>query len=158
MREEAAQEALQAPQTLTAPILSGGDDAARRRTLRRRAQRARRRVVERLVDRLREELGQDLLAVWLYGSRARGEADPSETDPDRRSDVDLLAIVGPERRAADKVERPYGWTLSLMGYPSAEDFICLEEGKREESVGGSNLETAAKEIAGCFGLGPRASR
>lgn len=30
-----------------------------------------------------------------------------------------------------KVERPYGWTLSLMGYPSAEDFICLEEGRRE---------------------------
>jgi hypothetical protein len=30
-----------------------------------------------------------------------------------------------------KVERPYGWTLGLMGYPSAEDFACLEEGKRD---------------------------
>jgi predicted nucleotidyltransferase len=58
-----------------------------------------RRVVERLVVRLREELGDDLLAVWLYGSRARGEADPSETDPDLRSDVDLIAIVGPGREA-----------------------------------------------------------
>ena len=54
-------------------------------------------MVERIVDRLLEELGADLLAIWLYGSRARGEADPTETDPDRRSDVDLLAIVDPSR-------------------------------------------------------------
>ncbi|MGE5336050.1 MAG: hypothetical protein ACM3JL_01340 [Nitrososphaerota archaeon] len=58
-----------------------------------------RRVVERIVGRLRAELGADLRAVWLYGSRARGEADPTETDPDLRSDVDLLAIVGDSRDA-----------------------------------------------------------
>jgi len=58
-----------------------------------------RRVVGRLLERLRRELDKDLRAVWLYGSRARGEADPSETDPDRRSDVDLLAIVEPSRDA-----------------------------------------------------------
>jgi predicted nucleotidyltransferase len=60
-----------------------------------------RRVVERIVGRLRSEIGSDLLAVWLYGSRARGEADPTETDPDLRSDVDLLAIVGGSRSAED---------------------------------------------------------
>jgi predicted nucleotidyltransferase len=60
-----------------------------------------RRVVERLVGRLRAELGSDLLAVWLYGSRARGEADPAETDPDRRSDVDLIAVIAPGRGASD---------------------------------------------------------
>lgn len=54
-----------------------------------------RRVVERIVARLRERLGVGLRAVWLYGSRARGDADPAETDPDLRSDVDLLAIVAP---------------------------------------------------------------
>jgi len=54
-----------------------------------------RRVVEGIVLSLRRELGDDLLAVWLYGSRARGEADPDETDDDRRSDVDLMAIVDP---------------------------------------------------------------
>jgi predicted nucleotidyltransferase len=54
-----------------------------------------RRVVDRLVARVREKLGADLLAVWLYGSRARREADPDEADPDLRSDVDLLAIVDP---------------------------------------------------------------
>lgn len=58
-----------------------------------------RRVVGRLVALLRRELGDDLLAVWLYGSRARGEADPNETDPDRRSDVDLMAIVDASRDA-----------------------------------------------------------
>ena len=56
-------------------------------------------IIESLLGRLREEVGDDLLAVWLYGSRARAEADPTVTDPDRRSDVDLLAIAegGDER-------------------------------------------------------------
>jgi len=45
-----------------------------------------RRVVERLVGQLREELGDELYAVWLYGSRARGEP------PRPESDVDLLVI------------------------------------------------------------------
>lgn len=61
-------------------------------------------VVERLLGRMRREFRGDLLAVWLYGSRARGDADPGETDPDRRSDVDLLAIVDPSRDA-----REAGW-------------------------------------------------
>lgn len=51
------------------------------------------RVVERIVSSLRRELGDDLLAVWLYGSRARGEADPTETDADRRSDIDMMVVV-----------------------------------------------------------------
>lgn len=54
-----------------------------------------RRVLERLLLSLREELGDDLLAVWLYGSRARGEADLTETHHDRRSDVDLMIVVDP---------------------------------------------------------------
>ena len=66
--------------------------------------------MERLVARLREELGSDLLAVWLYGSRARGEADPNETDPDLRSDVDLLAIVDSSR----DTEAAARWALSMV--------------------------------------------
>lgn len=60
-----------------------------------------RRVLVRLLDALRKRLGDDLLAVWLYGSRARGEADSAETDPDRRSDIDLLAIRDPGRDATE---------------------------------------------------------
>jgi predicted nucleotidyltransferase len=45
------------------------------------------RVLERLVPMLEAEYGDDLHAVWLYGSRARGEP-PSED-----SDVDLLVVV-----------------------------------------------------------------
>lgn len=59
-----------------------------------------RRILRRLVGLLRSELGDDLLAVWLYGSRARGEADPTETDFDRRSDIDMMAIVDSRRDAA----------------------------------------------------------
>ena len=52
-------------------------------------------MVGRLLDWLRAEIGDDLLAVWLFGSRARGEADLSEADPNRRSDVDLMVVVSP---------------------------------------------------------------
>jgi predicted nucleotidyltransferase len=56
-----------------------------------------RRAIGRIVDLLKSELGDDLLAVWLYGSRARGEADPNETHYDRRSDIDMMAILDPSR-------------------------------------------------------------
>jgi len=52
-----------------------------------------RRVVDRLLAALEEELDDRLLAVWLYGSRARGEADLTQTGPDTRSDVDLMVVV-----------------------------------------------------------------
>lgn len=46
-----------------------------------------RRTVRRLLAALEETLGDDLRAVWLYGSRARGE------QPHGESDVDLLVIA-----------------------------------------------------------------
>jgi predicted nucleotidyltransferase len=48
---------------------------------------AEQRVVERLVERLSEELGSNLCAIWLFGSRARGEPPHSE------SDIDLMVLV-----------------------------------------------------------------
>jgi predicted nucleotidyltransferase len=45
-------------------------------------------LLERFVSRLRLRLGHDLNAVWLFGSRARGER------PARNSDVDVLVLVG----------------------------------------------------------------
>lgn len=48
---------------------------------------AERRVLERAVALLDRELGEDLHAVWLYGSRARGE------EPHPESDVDLLVVA-----------------------------------------------------------------
>jgi len=52
-----------------------------------------RRIVERLVSELRDELGKDLRAVWLYGSRARGDAILDHADVDRKSDVDLMVLA-----------------------------------------------------------------
>jgi predicted nucleotidyltransferase len=59
-----------------------------------------RRTVERLVGRLREELAEDLRAVWLYGSRARGE------EPHDESDIDLIVIAdgGHERHGMKAFE------------------------------------------------------
>ncbi len=45
-----------------------------------------RRTVERFASRLDDVLGDDLRALWLYGSRARGTAHPE-------SDIDLLVIA-----------------------------------------------------------------
>ncbi len=53
---------------------------------------AERRVVERVVERLREELGPALHAIWLYGSRARGET------PHPESDVDLMVLADGSRQ------------------------------------------------------------
>ncbi len=44
-------------------------------------------LLERFIQRLRLRLGNDLNAVWLFGSRARGE------QPGRDSDVDVLVLV-----------------------------------------------------------------
>ena len=64
-----------------------------------------RQVVERLVGSLQDELAEDLRAIWLYGSRARGDAEVEETDPDLRSDIDLMVIAdGGRRRYDDKVQ------------------------------------------------------
>ena len=45
-----------------------------------------RQAIKRFASRLDNELGGDLLGLWLYGSRARGTAHPE-------SDVDLLVIA-----------------------------------------------------------------
>jgi predicted nucleotidyltransferase len=45
------------------------------------------RALERFVELLRAEFGDDLRSVWLYGSRARGEP------PKDESDVDVIVIT-----------------------------------------------------------------
>ena len=60
-----------------------------------------------------QELGEELVAVWLYGSRARNEADPGETDPDRRSDIDLMVILNPGRDVAEFSWKAIGKTLDV---------------------------------------------
>jgi predicted nucleotidyltransferase len=52
---------------------------------------AERNTVQRFVAQMDEALGDDLRALWLYGSRARGET------PRPDSDVDLLVIAAGNR-------------------------------------------------------------
>lgn len=79
------------------------------------------RLLEAFVERLQAELGPGLRAVWLYGSRARGEP-PRHED----SDVDLLVLAddasfdteGRVYQVLDAVARELGltdvqWTFSL---------------------------------------------
>jgi predicted nucleotidyltransferase len=44
-------------------------------------------LLERFADELQARLGDDLYAMWLFGSRARGEP------PMEYSDVDVLVLV-----------------------------------------------------------------
>lgn len=56
-------------------------------------------LLERFVQRLTEHWGERLHAVWLFGSRARGEP-PAHED----SDVDVLVLVeDPEWSRKDRV-------------------------------------------------------
>jgi predicted nucleotidyltransferase len=82
-----------------------------------------RRVVERRVELLRAELGPALHAIWLYGSRARGER------PHPEFDIDLMVIAdGGDRRyrmrsieLVDEVARLEGvspvWYSVFVGDP-----------------------------------------
>jgi predicted nucleotidyltransferase len=60
-------------------------------------------LLSRLVDVLHDNYGDDLHAVWLYGSRARGERSHDE------SDVDVLVITRGER--SDKQLIPLTWAV-----------------------------------------------
>lgn len=56
-------------------------------------------LLQRFAERLVERWGERLYAVWLFGSRARGEA-PARED----SDVDLIVLVEDEDwRRKDRV-------------------------------------------------------
>jgi predicted nucleotidyltransferase len=66
-----------------------------------------RRVIERFVALLRDEFGGDVRAVWLYGSRARGEP------PHDESDVDLLVVLAREAWQDQ-------WRAARLAYDAAE--------------------------------------
>ena len=114
---------------------------------------AERRTVERFVAALDGELGEDLRAVWLYGSRARGE----RVQPD--SDVDLMVIAdgGHERyarRAMDlsaeaayaEDESPFTYSVHvydpgwLRGRREIESFFIAEVDRDKLVLAGSDLE------------------
>ena len=81
---------------------------------------AERRTLERLVELLRRELADDLHAVWLYGSRARGE------QLGEGSDVDILVIGEDGERTQELATRLLGeaaeaegvspWSFSVLGW------------------------------------------
>lgn len=58
-----------------------------------------RRVLQRFLELLREDMGDELRAVWLYGSRARGEGEVGE------SDIDLLVLTETGRDDSRRVLR-----------------------------------------------------
>jgi predicted nucleotidyltransferase len=69
-----------------------------------------RELLDHFVDALKAEYGDDLAAVWLYGSRARGERDHEE------SDIDVLVVTRSER--SDDALIPTLWrVLDESGNP-----------------------------------------
>jgi predicted nucleotidyltransferase len=53
-------------------------------------------ALDAIVAALRDWLAHDLVVVWLYGSRARGDSHPE-------SDVDLLVVHGADWRRGHEV-------------------------------------------------------
>lgn len=118
-----------------------------------------RRVVERLTGLLQDELADDLRAIWLYGSRARGEATIDETDPDLKSDIDLMVIAEGGRQryngkvtelayriAVDAGESPVWYSVSvfdpewLRGRREIESFFIQNVDRDKLVLAGSTLE------------------
>jgi predicted nucleotidyltransferase len=118
-----------------------------------------RRVVERLTGLLQDELADDLRAIWLYGSRARGEATIDEADPDLKSDIDLMVIAeGGRQRYNGKVnelahrtvvaagESPVWYSVAvfdpewLRGRREIESFFIQNVDRDKLVLAGSTLE------------------
>jgi predicted nucleotidyltransferase len=88
--------------------------------------------LDRLVEVLRDAYGNDLYAVWLYGSRARGERMHDE------SDVDVMVITRSER--SDERLIPLTWRvmdeLSFGGSPidvRQQSLAWIEDRRRIDS-------------------------
>ena len=60
---------------------------------------AERQALGRFVELLVTHFGSDLHGVWLYGSRARGEGNPAD------SDVDVLVITSGGRADRERVRK-----------------------------------------------------
>jgi predicted nucleotidyltransferase len=111
-----------------------------------------RRVVERFASRLEDELGDDMRALWLYGSRARGAAHPE-------SDVDLLLIADGgrdrygrlagdlgEEAAIAEGDSPFNYSVHvhdpewLRGRRAIESFFIQEVDRDKIVLAGSSLD------------------
>jgi len=111
-----------------------------------------RETVRRFAARLRDALGDDLRAVWFYGSRARGEAHAE-------SDVDLLVIADggrdryqriawdlSEEAAAISGESPFSYSVHvhdrewLRGRREIESFFIREVDRDKLVLAGSPLD------------------
>jgi len=73
-----------------------------------------RQALERSLGALEAELGEELLAVWLYGSRARGER------RDEDSDIDLLVVVTDRGPLADRASHA---VYEAAGANGADPFV-----------------------------------
>jgi predicted nucleotidyltransferase len=111
-----------------------------------------RRTIERFASRLQDELGGNLHALWLYGSRARGEAHAD-------SDVDLLVIVDggrdryrrivgdlSEAAAIAEGESPFSFSVQthdlqwLQGRRKIDSFFIQEVDRDKIVLAGTELE------------------
>lgn len=88
-----------------------------------------------LLDLITQELGPD--AIWLFGSRARGEARPD-------SDWDLLVVVPDEREAMGALDSDLAWSLRKRSGVRADIIVCTATDFRD---GSTTPNTLAYEVA-----------
>jgi predicted nucleotidyltransferase len=111
-----------------------------------------RRVIGRFLAGLDEEVGGDLRAVWLYGSRARGERTHADSDIDllviAEGDVrrnQRLALALSEAAALAEGENPFVYSVHvydpewLRGRREIESFFIQEVDRDKVVLAGSAM-------------------
>jgi len=104
------------------------------------------RALDRLVASLERELGDHLHAVWLYGSRARGEWR-------EESDIDVLVIASVPREIEKRVDSLVETAAESEGSTAAgsRSFCTRRSGSRIEGrsrLGSSKRSTGTRSCCG----------
>jgi uncharacterized protein (UPF0332 family) len=104
-------------------------------------------VLDRYVNVLRDGLGDDLRAVWLYGSRARGDAVGPE------SDVDVMVIA---RQATRYRSRRYDLLFEADPPPTLRVSVILADPSwvaRQRAIGGFFIGEVDRDRIALYGDG-----
>jgi len=101
-----------------------------------------RRVIESFVKEIRKKLGDDIIAIRLFGSKVRG-------DFKQGSDIDIFILVKRRKGVRDKISDIAADYLFKTNIPLAPVVYSLFEYKKNKELGSfffENVETEGIDL------------